>query len=127
MTQKKTSNASDSKAALPPAGDAPASSIPPSEEGRPGPESDQRLPENLEQAATASEQPANKGADDDASNAAPPTTTPPEQKSAPLFAVEMVNLAGKYYEPGMQLEESQIAKDETAIPVLLAAGAIREG
>jgi len=87
---------------------------------------DQRLPENLEQVGAASEQVQNTDAAAGAPNAAPPPN-PTETDAVPLFAVTMVNLAGKYYEPGMQLEESQIAKDEDAIPALLEAGAIREG
>jgi hypothetical protein len=82
----------------------------------------------LEQAVTASEQPANKGADDDASNAASTPLNPPEPESAPLFAVCAVRIADRYFAPGARIDEEYADQlSEKDFTDLLAAASIREG
>jgi hypothetical protein len=69
---------------------------------------------------------ASESVDPSASDTAPPNQSPEE--AAPLFAVTMAKVGGKYFEPGMQIEADRIAKAGPAtIADLLNAGAIRKG
>ncbi len=84
--------------------------------------------ESVEQAGVETDKSKSNDPSADASNAAPPPITSSDAAAAPLFAVTMVKLAGKYYEPDAQIEEARVEKaGDAVIAALLAAGAIREG
>lgn len=57
-----------------------------------------------------------------------PGGAPPDSSVGTLIAATVVNLAGRYYEPGAALDDEYVARmGDAAIAELIEAGAIRVG